>query len=164
MARKFSPEISQLADQYGLGTPVKRHIHLGWIIFWSYLLVMCLLASVVFPLSMFSSSNPSLVSVGCLEPIFLFGVVISVALILMYLPYSAYKCPEGFVELNRRKGKLEPDNARIQAHHSFLDGRSGSFCPSSHPYGNPQSDKELTPYVIIGESKAEHKSQNIIFL
>ncbi|HEY7418407.1 MAG TPA: hypothetical protein VH593_24720 [Ktedonobacteraceae bacterium] len=107
MTRKFSPEISQLAEQYSLGTPVKRHTHLGWIIFWTYVLGMCLLASIAFPLSMFSSSNHSIVLAGCLELIFLFGIVVSVALILMYLPYSGYECTDGFIELNRRKGKLE---------------------------------------------------------
>jgi len=107
MTRKFSSEITQLAEQYSLGTPVKRHSHLGWIIFWAYVLGMCLLASIAFPLSMFSSSHTSIVLDTCLELIFLLCIVVSVALILVYLPYSAYECTEGFIELNRRKGKLE---------------------------------------------------------
>jgi hypothetical protein len=108
MTRKFSSEITQLADQHGLGTPVKRHSHLGWIIFWACVLGMCLLAAIAFPLSMSSSSNPPPLVLGtCLELIFLFGVFISVALIIMYLPYSAYECSEGFIELSKKKGKLE---------------------------------------------------------
>ena len=108
MTRKFSSEITQLADQHRLGTPVERHSHLGWIIFWACVLGMCLLALIAFPLSMSSSSNPPPLVLGaCLELIFLFGIVISIALILVYLPYSAYECTEGFIELNRRKGKLE---------------------------------------------------------
>lgn len=107
MARKFSSEVSQLAEQYDLGTPVKRYSHLGWIMLGASFLAMCLLASIAFPLAMFSSLHTPIVLGTFLELIFLFGIVVSVALILVYLPYSAYECTEGFIELNRRKGKLE---------------------------------------------------------
>ena len=106
MAQSFSPEVSQLVSQYNLGIPVKQYTHQGRIILWICILGMCLLAAIAMPLPLFSS-NLSLILGSCMELIFLCGIVISVALVLVYLPYSAYECTEGFIEFTRKKGKLE---------------------------------------------------------
>jgi hypothetical protein len=130
MTRKFSSEVLQLADQYALGTPVKRHSHLGWIIFFIYVLGMMLLITVAFPFSVFSSdtgSNPSIASGSCMELTFLFGAIISIVLIRVYLPYSAYECTNGFIELNRRKGKIEVRQFLLWDDVSSVHMRNGHY-------------------------------------
>lgn len=103
MARKFPPEAYQLAETYQLGTPVKRHIGLGWLLFYSGMIALFFLGWVAFTIAAFTAPGMmNYLFVSCLELILLGGLAIYVVFLFVVLSRYAYACTNGFVEVNRK--------------------------------------------------------------
>lgn len=100
MARKLPSEAYQLADTYQLGTPVRRHISLGWIILYSWMLVLFFLGWIGFTIAAFNGLN--LLFVSCVELIFIGGIAIYASLLFNVCSRYAYECTDGFVEITRK--------------------------------------------------------------
>lgn len=100
MAHKFPSEAYQLAETYQLGTPVRRHIGLGWIILYSWMLVLFFLAGIGITAAAFNGLN--LLFVLFAELVIIGGFVIYALLLRNVCSRFAYECTDGFVEITRK--------------------------------------------------------------
>ncbi|HET8844733.1 MAG TPA: hypothetical protein VFN35_24895 [Ktedonobacteraceae bacterium] len=106
MARKLPPEAYQLAQTYRLGTPLKRRIGLGWIIFHISMITLFLLVGIAFTIAAFTSPDQNPLFVGCAELIFLGGIGIYLLSLFRAWSRYAYECTDGFVEITRSTRKV----------------------------------------------------------
>ena len=108
MARKFPPEAYQLAETYQLGTPVRRRVGLGWIMLYSFPMIVFLLGApgaAAVALTSFAafSTNAALPLVtSCTSLLCIGGIVIYFSLARQTWRHYAYECTDGFVEVNRK--------------------------------------------------------------
>lgn len=107
MARKLPAEAYQLAETYQLGTPVKRHIGLGWIILYSGMIALFLLIWGVFTMTAFTPPGFDPLFVSCTGLIFLGGIVIYSILLFKALSHYAYECIDGFVDIKRNTHQVK---------------------------------------------------------
>lgn len=100
MVCKLPREAYQLAETYQLGTPVKRHMNLGWIIVGSCLVTYFFLGGVV---ATFAPPG--------LEPsmalIYIGVIVVNIILVFKMWSHYAYECTDGFVVLTRKTRQVK---------------------------------------------------------
>jgi len=108
MARKFPPEAYQLAETYQLGAPLKRRAGLGWIMLYSFPMIVFLLGAIGAAAAAFGSfasfgTNAMLPLVtSCTSLLCIAGIVIYLSLARNTWRHYAYECTNGFVEVNRK--------------------------------------------------------------